>query len=60
MADTHIPKLTYEYTPTGRRNIGGKRKRWSDLVTAAAKDNLLSAVWSGCGHIQWEFGFGDL
>jgi hypothetical protein len=43
MADTHIPKLTYEYTPTGRRNIGGKRERWSDLVTAA-EDNLLSTV----------------
>jgi hypothetical protein len=49
MADTHIPKLTYEYTPTGERNIGGKRERWSDLVTAAAtaaaaEDSLLSTV----------------
>jgi len=43
MADTHIPKLTYEYAPTGRRNIGGKKERWSDLVTAA-EDSLLATV----------------
>ena len=45
MTDTHLPKLTYEYTPTGRQNRGGKGERGSDLVTAAAaEDNLLSTV----------------
>jgi hypothetical protein len=30
MNDTRIPKLVYEYTATGRRNLGRRRKRWLD------------------------------
>jgi hypothetical protein len=26
MNNTHIPKLVYEYTPTGRKNVGQPRK----------------------------------
>jgi len=30
MNDTRIPKLVYEYTPIGRRNLGRPRKWWTD------------------------------
>jgi hypothetical protein len=30
MDRNRIPKQTLQYRPTGRRNIGGPRKRWRD------------------------------
>jgi hypothetical protein len=65
MTDTRITELTCECTPTGRINLGRQRERWRDQhsllysVTAATgvEDNILLAIWSGCGHIQGEFGF---
>jgi len=30
MKDTRIPKFMYEYIPTGKRDVGRPRKRWTD------------------------------
>jgi hypothetical protein len=32
MDRTRIPKQALQYRPTGRRNIGGPRKRWRDQL----------------------------
>jgi len=29
----HIPKLVYEYTPIGWKNLGRRKKRWKDYYS---------------------------